>query len=102
MDVTQRIGIDLNYQDSFHDLGDVTYVKRVSVGNINPNHPVTEEAMEAQMAELNQCLNSHPKGRIIGKDVSVGVYQMGEHQIIMQKITYHVGFRRKPHWLKDT
>ena len=78
-------------------LGDVTYVERVSVGSSNPNSPISEEAMQAQIDLLNRCL-SH-RGRIIGKDMTVGVYQMGEHQITMQKITYHVGFKRKPLWL---
>lgn len=81
------------------DLSDVTYVKRISVGSVNPNHPLTEEQLEAQMDLLNKCLSSYPKGRIIGKEISVGVYQLGEHQISMQKTTYHVGFVKKPFWL---
>ena len=80
------------------DLGDVTYVKRINIGSINPNSPVNEEQQEKQMEMLNKCLTDVPKGRIIGKDISVGVFQIGEHQITLQRITYHVGFKRKPVW----
>lgn len=84
------------------DLGDVTYVKRINIGNINPNSPLNEEQQEAQTKLLNRCLNEYPKGRIIGKDIAVGVFQIGDHQITLQRITYHVGFRRKPYWLTDS
>ncbi len=81
------------------DLSDVTYVKRISVGTVNPNSPLTEEQLENQMALVNRCLSESPKGTIIGKEISVGIYQFGEHQITMQKTTYHVGFKRKPFWI---
>ena len=55
---------------------------------------------ENQMALLNKCLNEYPKGRIIGKDISVGVFQVGDHQITLQRTTYHVGFLRKPVWME--
>lgn len=83
------------------ELADVTYVKRVSIGNINPNNPLNEEQQERQMALLNKCLNEYPKGKIIGKDISVGVFQVGDHQITLQRTTYHVGFVRKPVWLEN-
>ncbi|WP_162342138.1 MULTISPECIES: hypothetical protein [Cyclobacterium] len=83
------------------ELADVTYVKRVSIGNINPNNPLNEEQQERQMALLNKCLNEYPKGKIIGKDISVGVFQVGDHQITLQRTTYHVGFLRKPVWLEN-
>lgn len=83
------------------ELADVTYVKRVSIGNINPNSPLNEEQQERQMALLNKCLNEYPKGKIIGKDISVGVFQVGDHQITLQRTTYHVGFLRKPVWLEN-
>lgn len=90
----------IQQQNKAADLGDVTYVKRVSIGNINPNNPLNEEQQENQMALLNKCLNEYPKGRIIGKDISVGVFQVGDHQITLQRTTYHVGFLRKPVWLE--
>ena len=80
------------------DLGDVTFVKRIHIGNINPNSPINETQMEDQMLLLNKCLEA--KGRIIGKDIATGVFQLGgDHQLSLQRVTYHVGFRRKPHWL---
>jgi len=93
----------MNRQDNNKSLslGDVTYVKRVHVGSINPNSPVSEEQQEKQMELLNRCLNDYPRGRIIGKDVTTGLFQVGDHQISMQRITYHVGFSRKPIWLTD-
>jgi hypothetical protein len=82
-------------------LDDVHYVKRINIGSINPNNPVNEEQQEAQMEYLNKCLNDFPRGRIIGKDIAVGVYQMGEHQITLQRVTYHIGFNRKPFWMDE-
>jgi len=80
---------------------DIVFVKRVSIGSINPNYPLTEEQLDAQMAMLNKCLQEYPKGKIIGKEVSVGIYQVGEHQLSMEKTTYHVGFNRIPKWIKE-
>lgn len=87
---------------NYLNLEDVTYVKRISIGDINPNNPLNEEQQENQIEFLNKCLNDYPKGRIIGKDIAVGIYQIGEHQINLQRITYHVGFKRKPAWLEQT
>lgn len=50
---------------------------------------------------LNRCLNDYPKGRIIGKDISIGRYQAGEHELTMEKVTYHIGFTRKPEWEEE-
>ncbi|MCM1184327.1 MAG: hypothetical protein NC337_13230 [Roseburia sp.] len=79
-------------------LADIRYVKLVPIGSVNPNIPLSEEAKEEQAALLNRCLNDYPKGMIIGKDTAIGRYRMGEHELIMEKITYHVGFPRKPMW----
>lgn len=81
------------------DLSEVAYVVRISVGGLNPNYPNTETEATQAMEFLNRCLSEMPKGRIIGKEMGVGVFQFGEHQITTQKITYHVGFKRQPHWL---
>lgn len=80
---------------------DVHYVKLVPIGSVNPNNPLSDESKEAQVELLNRCLNDYPKGMIIGKDIAVGRYQVGEHELMMEKITYHVGFARKPVWLED-
>ncbi len=79
-------------------LNDIQYIKLVSVGSINPNAPFSEEARQQQLEILNRCLNDFPKGTIIGLDRTIGRYQIGEHELIMEKITYHVGFPRKPAW----
>ena len=81
-------------------LSDVGYIKLVTVGGINPNNPLSDQSREAQVALLNRCLNDFPKGNIIGKDISIGRYMLGEHELTMEKITYHIGFPRKPQWEK--
>lgn len=79
-------------------LTDIHYIKLVPIGSVNPNNPLSEQAKEEQVALLNRCLNNFPKGIIIGKDITVGRYLIGEHELTMEKITYHVGFTRKPSW----
>lgn len=82
-------------------LTDITYVKLVSVGSVNPNNPLSEQSMEQQIQLLNRCLNEYPKGIIIGKDVTIGRYMIGEHELTMEKTTYHIGFKRKPTWEEE-
>lgn len=82
-------------------LTDIQYVKLVSIGSVNPNNPLSDQSREAQAALLNQCLNDYPKGVIIGKDITIGRYMIGEHELTMEKITYHVGFTRKPLWEEE-
>jgi hypothetical protein len=80
---------------------DIRYVHKVTVGSINPNAPLTDEKHNAQVDLLNRCLGEFPKGKIIGKDVAFGSYKLGEHQITMQQVTYHIGFQKRPHWLSN-
>lgn len=82
-------------------LTDIHYVKLVSIGSANPNNPLSEQGKEEQAALLNKCLNDYPKGIIIGKDITIGRYLIGEHELTMEKITYHVGFTRKPAWEEE-
>lgn len=82
-------------------LTDIRYVKLVPVGSVNPNNPLSDQSKEEQAALLNRCLNDYPKGVIIGKDITVGRYMLGEHELTMEKVTYHVGFERKPLWLEE-
>lgn len=79
-------------------LSDIRYIKMVTIGSVNPNNPLSEESHRAQLELLNRCLNDYPKGVIIGKDITIGRYMIGEHELTMEKITYHVGFKRKPTW----
>ncbi len=85
-------------QDEKTALTDMHYVKMVPVGSVNPNNPLSDQSRAAQIAVLNRCLNDYPKGTIIGKDVTIGRYLVGEHELTMEKVTYHVGFTRKPSW----
>lgn len=83
------------------DLTEVRYVKRITVGSDNPGRMKTPEEIEAAAALLNKCLSDSPKGCIIATEKSFVVLQMGEHQVVLQWIVYHVGFPRKPIWLVD-
>lgn len=79
-------------------LADIHYIKMVSIGSINPNNPLSDQGREEQTALLNRCLTDYPKGVILGKDISIGRYMLGEHELSMEKVTYHIGFERKPAW----
>jgi hypothetical protein len=85
-------------KDNQTSLSDVSYIKLVPIGSVNPNNPLSDQSKEEQAALLNRCLNDYPKGKIIGKDVTVGQYRIGEHELTMERVTYHVGFPRKPQW----
>ena len=87
-------------QDTF-SLTDIRYVKRVVVGNDNPETQPDEEKYKKQMVYLNRCLNEYPKGKIIGQEKNFFLLNIGEHQIVMQYIVYHVGFERKPQWIRE-
>ena len=78
---------------------DITYVHRVIVGNDNPEQQNDEEKYKNQLALLNRCLSESPKGKIIGQEKNFYILNIGEHQVVMQYIVYHVGFRRRPQWL---
>lgn len=80
-------------------LFDVGFVKRIVIGNTNPEKTVDEQMIERQIALLNKCLHDYPKGRIIGTERNFYILNINEHQIVMQYTVYHVGFNRKPDWL---
>lgn len=82
-------------------LTDIRYIKLVQVGSVNPNNPLSDQSRQEQVELLNRCLNDYPKGIIIGKDITIGRYLIGEHELTMEKITYHIGFTRKPMWESD-
>lgn len=83
------------------DLTEAKYVKRITVGNDNPGHMLSNEQIEEAAALLNRCLSDTPKGHIVAVEKNFLVVQMGEHQAVLQWIVYHVAFPRKPIWLKD-
>jgi hypothetical protein len=83
------------------DLTDVVYVKRIVVGSNNPANPQSDEQISEAMALLNRCLTEIPKGKIIGIEKSFSILQVGEHNVVLQWTTYHVGFTRRPYWAQD-
>lgn len=78
---------------------DITYVQRIIVGNDNPENQPDEGKYNNQLALLNRCLSESPRGKIIGQEKNFYILNIGEHQVVMQYIVYHVGFKRKPMWL---
>ncbi|MGN0406838.1 MAG: hypothetical protein ACI4EJ_01140 [Bacteroides sp.] len=82
-------------------LSDISYVHRVVIGNDNPERQPDENKYKKQLAELNRCLNEYPKGRIIAQEKNFYLLNIGEHQVVMQYIVYHIGFERKPYWVRD-
>ena len=83
------------------DLTEVKYVKRIVVGSNDPAQMSTEAQVEQARALLNRCLTESPKGKIIGLEKSFTILQIGEHQVVLQWLSYHVGFPRKPAWIAD-
>jgi len=83
------------------DLTEVKYVKRIVVGSNDPTQMSTEAQVEQARALLNRCLTESPKGKIIGLEKSFTILQIGEHQVVLQWLSYHVGFARKPAWIAD-
>jgi hypothetical protein len=83
------------------DLSEVRYVKRIIVGSNNPAQMRTATEIDEANALLNRCLTDTPHGTIIGMEKSFTVLQIGEHQVVLQWIVYHIGFPRKPFWLAD-
>jgi len=83
------------------DINEIKFIKDVTVGSINPNVILSDNTRQSQMNLLNRCLNDYPKGILIGKDIALGRYTIGEHELTMQRTTYHVGFTRKPAWLDE-
>ena len=58
-----------------------------------------EEHYRKQTELLNRCLSEFPKGKIIAQEKNFYILNIGEHQVVMQYVVYHVGFARKPPWL---
>ncbi|MFZ2525853.1 MAG: hypothetical protein WAW87_11150 [Candidatus Ferrigenium altingense] len=83
------------------DISEVGYVKRVVIGSNNPTNMQSEEQVAASMNLLNRCLTDTPKGRILGIEKSFSILQVGEHNVVLQWLTYHIGFARPPYWLEE-
>lgn len=83
------------------DLSEVVFVKRIVVGSNNPTDLQSDGQVETSLALLNRCLSGQPKGKLIGAEKSFAILQLGEHNVVLQWTTYHVGFTRRPHWLEE-
>lgn len=83
------------------DLSEVRFIKRIVVGSDNPARIRSPEEVEQAAALLNRCLEESPRGYIVGVEKSFTIVQVGEHQVVLQWLCYHVGFSRRPLWLKD-
>lgn len=81
------------------DLTEVTFVKRIIVGNDNPEKMRSESEVQEALDLLNRCLTDTPKGTVIGLEKNFMLLNIGEHQVVLQSMVYHVGFVRKPYWL---
>lgn len=81
------------------DLTDVGFVKRIVVGNTDPEQLLSEEEIRKASDLLNRCLSESPRGRIVGIEKNFVLLNIGEHQVVMQSMAYHIGFTRKPFWL---
>ena len=81
-------------------LTDMRFIKRIVVGNDNPQNIRTEAEVQEAMDLVNQCLSSTPRGYILGVEKSFGLYNIGEHQVVLQYAVYHIGFARKPLFLE--
>lgn len=82
-----------------HDLSDVGYVFRIAVGSRDPQNLTPENEIQAAVDLLNRCLGESPRGRIVGIEKTFNLINIGEHQVVLQSIIYHIGFARKPYWL---
>lgn len=76
-------------------------MKRIVVGNDDPQNMRTEAEVKAAMELVNRCLSELPRGVIVGIEKNFGLYNIGEHQVILQYLIYNIGFERKPMHLEQ-
>ena len=74
----------------------IRFIKRIVVGNDNPQSLRTETEVQAEMDLVNRCLSGTPRGYILNIEKNFALYNIGEHQIVLQYAVYHIGFERKP------
>lgn len=83
-------------------LSEVSFVKRITVGSIS--QVLDENALEEQVKLLNRCLNEYPKGQIINIEITrleVPGDANKDLKIVIQRTTYHIGFKRRPSWINE-
>jgi len=74
-------------------LYDVKYIERIVIGNNDTSHLKSDDEIKLDMDKLNEYLKKG--GKIIGQEKNFNIYQIGEHQIVLQYIVYHIGSKRK-------
>jgi hypothetical protein len=82
------------------DLTDVCFVKRIVVGSHDPQNMLGQQEIQDAIDTLNRCLSDLPRGRVLGIEKTFSILNIGEHQVVLQAMIYHVGFPRKPVWLQ--
>lgn len=82
-----------------YSVSDCRFIARYVVGNSNAEQLPDEEKIKKQTEQLNTALSRG--GRIIGQEKNFFILNIGEHQVVSQYIVYHIGFERKPYWLKS-
>ena len=83
------------------ELTDISFVKRIVVGNGGNAETRPDKESETAMALVNRCLSDHPRGRIIGVERAASSLNIGEHQVVLEAVVYHIGFARRPMWFVD-
>lgn len=83
------------------DITDVGHIERIVVGSITPGEMPTEEENQSKMNRVNRCLTDFPKGRVIGVERSFSVVRIGEHQVVLEAVVYHIGFKKVPLWMEE-
>lgn len=81
-------------------VSNIRFIKRIVVGNDNPQSMRTEAEVQESMDLVNRCLSATPRGYLLNLEKSFGLYNIGEHQIVLQFAVYHVGFERRPLFLE--
>ncbi|AQM69930.1 hypothetical protein ACOMICROBIO_LMKGKHOH_04026 [Vibrio sp. B1FIG11] len=84
---------------SSYDITDISHVERLVIGSTEPDRIPTEQETQNRMKTLNQYLQTSPRGRVIGTERSFSLVRIGEHQVVLEAVAYHIGFKRKPSWL---
>lgn len=83
------------------DISEVAYIKRIVVGSNNPSDLQSDSKIAESMELLNRCLSELPKGKLLGVEKSFSILQIGEHNVVLQWLTYHIGFKRRPYWMEE-
>jgi hypothetical protein len=76
------------------DICEVGFVKRYVIGNHDPTQIKTNAEIQTDLDTMNNELESN-KGVIIGNEKNFIIFQIGDNSVVMQYITYHIGFKQR-------